>query len=235
MKTLRYVIFFVLGACWLHSPIQAQTPEPSLDGRIDLGSNTSFEWRVGDLLAEGFTFDEMTLRKLISDSLSNHRLEPAEIDAFKELSRTDVKTVTFTVNSLSTTVPVVNAEGRRIIDLVLNPVDMEALWANGPEGVRALGELHGLSVAHKNNIKKFIAMKMQSEWAKSNLYNQYEPFRKALGAAHVTHNGEVDRVHNEVCTMYFDGVKYLDAVRKDTIPDHLYAWLSPKRHSKKSD
>lgn len=230
MTSIRSLVLSVFGAALFHAPLQAQTPEPVLDGRIDLGSYTLFKSRVGNTLDKDFKFDEAAVRGFIRLILANHRLEPAEMDALKELSRTDVETVRLTVNSIPVNVPVADAEGRRIIGLVLSPVDMEALWGRGPEGVRALAEIHGLSIAHKNNIQKFVAMKLEPAWAKSNINNQYEPFRKAISMDHRTHKEHGVDVHKEVCTMYLDGAKYLDLYRKDTIPDHLYYWLSQTSH-----
>lgn len=234
MRYFGLKIVAVCAAC-LAFPfisIHAQTPEASLDGQVDLGSDVHlFNTMVGDPLSPDFKFDETTTRGLIRLILGNYRLAPEERDALNELARTDIQTVKFSVNGATVNVPVADVKGRRVIGLVFKKVNMEALWNKGLEGKTELAELNSLSAAHKNKIEKFVAGKLHAAWQQSNIVNEYAPWRKALGEAHTAHqNGLAEDDHKTACKMYHDGAEYLDKYLKDAIPDYLYEWLGSSSH-----
>lgn len=217
-------------------PAQAPAPSPPAWGVIDgkvagLNSRAFMAFQAIKRRNPG-ALNEVDMRELATVIKADGKTDPAESDLLKELTQSQFRSITVTLEGDAPTAPKVisypvSGNAKRVLEDLLNPpLDLASAWAGGQQGWNAIIAEYKKSPLHEAKVINFVAGRLGEQWNVSNQGNGYKPLRDVIGQRYGFSNSAGSDTNAGRAILY-KAMNQLDRGEKDQVPDFLYNWVRP--------
>jgi hypothetical protein len=214
------------------APVPAATVTGVIDGKVaGLNSRTFTALQTIKRRNPG-ALSEVDMRELATVIKADGNIDPAESDLLKEMTQSQFRSITVTLEGAAPTAPKVvtypvSGNAKRVLQDLLNPpLDLASAWAGGQQGWNAIIAEYKKSPLQEAKVINFVAGRLGEQWKVSNQGNGYKPLRDVIGQRYGFSNSAGSDT-NTGRTILYKAMNQLDQGEKDRVPDFLYNWVRP--------
>lgn len=178
--------------------------------------------------ASAGVLDIARTRKLIRAIMMDNQYDAQEQDMVTELMRPGFEALAVATPSgeiVQLRAP--DADARALLELFVQPPDLNALWLKDGGSMVKLAEMAHWSSSARRQVMAFAGAKLHEDWKSATIHNSYQPLRGTLDHAWSMIK-DVEPVRRRLAAgVLYDAMREVDRARNDSLPDFLYNWLNP--------